>query len=83
MACDFQGSHWESRILAHEIMATNVGYFSKIGPLTLAALEDSGWYLANYSNADGFVKGSSWGYQMGCAFAFQSTCLSTTNVSSD
>jgi hypothetical protein len=44
MACDFQGSHWESRILAHEIMATNVGYYSKIGPLTLAAFEDSGWY---------------------------------------
>jgi hypothetical protein len=83
LACDFQGSHWESRILAHEIMATNVGHFSKIGPLTLAALEDSGWYLANYSNADGFVKGSSWGYQMGCAFAFQSTCLSPANISAD
>jgi hypothetical protein len=75
MSCDFQGSHWESRILAHEIMATNVGYYSKIGPLTLAAFEDSGWYLANYSNADGFIKGASWGYQMGCEFAFQSTCL--------
>lgn len=83
MACDFQGSHWESRILAHEIMATNVGYYSKIGPLTLAAFEDSGWYLANYSNADGFIKGSSWGYQMGCAFAFQSNCLSAVNVSTD
>ena len=36
-ACDFQGSHWESRVLAHEIMVTAPGYWSRIGPLTLAA----------------------------------------------
>ena len=30
-------------------MAPYVGYWSRVGPLTLAAHEDSGWYLANYS----------------------------------
>mmetsp|Transcript_95455 Transcript_95455/g.153957 ORF Transcript_95455/g.153957 Transcript_95455/m.153957 type:complete len:521 (+) Transcript_95455:1157-2719(+) len=40
------------------------GYANSKSVFTLALFEDSGWYKANYSNADPLK----WGYQYGCNF---------------
>ncbi len=48
------GSHWESRLLSDDIMSA-VPFTQRrhatvaVSALTLALLEDSGWYTANYS----------------------------------
>ncbi|KAK6918026.1 Peptidase M8, leishmanolysin [Dillenia turbinata] len=46
------GSHWEKRLLMNEIMIGSVDTRSVVSKMTLALLEDSGWYKANYSIAD-------------------------------
>ncbi|KAK6115379.1 hypothetical protein DH2020_007648 [Rehmannia glutinosa] len=46
------GSHWEKRLLMNEIMTGSVDTRSVVSKMTLALLEDSGWYRANYSMAD-------------------------------
>ncbi|XP_022951479.1 leishmanolysin-like [Cucurbita moschata] len=46
------GSHWEKRLLMNEIMTGSVDTRSVVSKMTLALLEDSGWYQANYSMAD-------------------------------
>jgi leishmanolysin-like peptidase len=43
-------------------------------PLTLGVLEDSGWYIANYSQADWLRPLGDFGFQQGCSFA-TSKCL--------
>jgi leishmanolysin-like peptidase len=61
-------THWEKRILENEAMTgthTQSPVFSRI---TLALMEDSGWYKANYSMASPL----SWGKNMGCDFAMKS-----------
>ncbi|EDW42760.1 GM23864 [Drosophila sechellia] len=61
-------THWEKRILENEAMTgthTQSPVFSRI---TLALMEDSGWYRANYSMATPLT----WGKGMGCAFAMRS-----------
>ncbi|KAI3965304.1 hypothetical protein MKW92_002813 [Papaver armeniacum] len=42
------GSHWEKRLLMNEIMTGSVDTRSVVSRMTLALLEDSGWYKANY-----------------------------------
>jgi hypothetical protein len=63
-----QGSHWEQRVLSGELMSSYAGHKNKLSALTLAAFEDSGWYAANYSAADGWRRGD-YGYAQGCTFA--------------
>ncbi|XP_039032954.1 LOW QUALITY PROTEIN: leishmanolysin-like peptidase [Hibiscus syriacus] len=46
------GSHWEKRLLTTEIMTGSVDTRSVVSKMTLALLEDSGWYQSNYSMAD-------------------------------
>ncbi|XP_076903290.1 uncharacterized protein LOC143558325 [Bidens hawaiensis] len=46
------GSHCEKRLLMNEIMTGSVDTRSVVSKMTLALLEDSGWYEANYSMAD-------------------------------
>ncbi|XP_047327274.1 leishmanolysin-like peptidase [Impatiens glandulifera] len=46
------GSHWEKRLMMNEIMTGSVDTRSVVSNMTLALLEDSGWYKANYSMAD-------------------------------
>lgn len=61
-------THWEKRILENEAMTgthTQSPVFSRI---TLALMEDSGWYRANYSMATPL----SWGKGLGCMFAMRS-----------
>ena len=58
------GSHWEHRLYRGEIMAP-VLHRAVLSPLTLAALEDSGWYRSNYSAAQPLLAGRG----AGCDYA--------------
>ncbi|VFQ99153.1 unnamed protein product [Cuscuta campestris] len=58
------GSHWEKRLLMNEIMTGSVDTRSVVSKMTLALLEDSGWYRANYSMADRL----DWGRNQGTHF---------------
>ncbi|KAK7291166.1 hypothetical protein RIF29_06094 [Crotalaria pallida] len=58
------GSHWEKRLLMNEIMTGSVDTRSVVSKMTLALLEDSGWYKANYSMADRL----DWGHNQGTEF---------------
>ena len=71
-----RGSHWETRIMNEEFMAYGEG--AKVSGLTIAMLEDLGFYLGNYSSAQCMY----WGKNQGCAFV-TSRCAtrSTTDTS--
>ncbi|XP_028803046.1 leishmanolysin [Neltuma alba] len=58
------GSHWEKRLMMNEIMTGSVDTRSIVSKMTLALLEDSGWYRANYSMADRL----DWGRNQGTEF---------------
>lgn len=58
------GSHWEKRLLMNEIMTGSVDTKSVVSPMTLALLEDSGWYRANMSMAEQL----DWGRGQGVEF---------------
>jgi len=62
-------THWEKRIFQNEAMTgtvhTDHPVYSRI---TLAMLEDSGWYIPDYSKAQDL----SWGRNAGCEFAKKS-----------
>ncbi|OCT63246.1 leishmanolysin-like peptidase [Xenopus laevis] len=61
-------NHWEKRLLENEAMTgshTQNRVFSRI---TLALMEDTGWYRANYSMAERL----DWGRGKGCDFAMKS-----------
>ncbi|XP_027143691.1 leishmanolysin-like peptidase 2 isoform X2 [Larimichthys crocea] len=65
-------SHWESRVLQGSIMAAVLEDSStvRIDPVTLAALQDTGWYTVNRSQAQSLV----WGDGEGAVFGSLSTC---------
>uniref|UniRef100_A0A8D0C7K3 Leishmanolysin-like peptidase n=1 Tax=Salvator merianae TaxID=96440 RepID=A0A8D0C7K3_SALMN len=61
-------NHWEKRLLENEAMTgshTQNRVFSRI---TLALMEDTGWYKANYSMAEKLE----WGRGKGCDFVMKS-----------
>uniref|UniRef100_A0A8C2BLJ1 Leishmanolysin-like peptidase n=1 Tax=Cyprinus carpio TaxID=7962 RepID=A0A8C2BLJ1_CYPCA len=61
-------NHWEKRLLENEAMTgshTQNRVFSRI---TLAIMEDTGWYRANYSMAENLE----WGRGLGCDFVMKS-----------
>lgn len=59
------GSHWDERLYLSELMGPIFsGYSDILSPLTLAIMEDSGWYKVNYENA----KLSAFGKGRGCDF---------------
>ncbi|KAL5468697.1 hypothetical protein EMCRGX_G029805 [Ephydatia muelleri] len=66
-------SHWEKRILGNELMTGEITFNDRLSVLTLAALQDTGWYQVNYSMAQPLV----WGQNAGCLFAAGS-CLGYT-----
>eukprot|EP00063_Salmo_salar_P069787 XP_014044622.1 PREDICTED: leishmanolysin homolog [Salmo salar] len=65
-------SHWESRVLQGSIMAAALGdpAVVRVDPVTLAALQDTGWYSVNHSRAQSLV----WGKGEGAMFGLLSTC---------
>ena len=58
----FSGSHWETRIMRDDVMS--YGMLDTVSPITIAAMEDLGHYLGNYTAAGCM----SWGYRQGCDF---------------
>ncbi|CAF1133400.1 unnamed protein product [Adineta ricciae] len=57
-------THWEKRLFEHEIMTGTYTQESVISNLTLALLEDSGWYDVSYE----YGKPLLWGRHLGCDF---------------
>mmetsp|Transcript_16384 Transcript_16384/g.27922 ORF Transcript_16384/g.27922 Transcript_16384/m.27922 type:complete len:866 (-) Transcript_16384:715-3312(-) len=57
-----RGSHWSTRIMRDDVMS--YGHSATVSGITLAAMEDLGFYVANYSAAQCMY----WGYQQGCKF---------------
>lgn len=65
------GDHWDERLFYPESLSGVVSPTTNVlSPLTLALMEDSGWYAANYSKANV----SPWGHGVGCDFA-RKPCL--------
>eukprot|EP01113_Clastostelium_recurvatum_P001673 TRINITY_DN1067_c0_g1_i4.p1 TRINITY_DN1067_c0_g1~~TRINITY_DN1067_c0_g1_i4.p1 ORF type:complete len:686 (-),score=137.85 TRINITY_DN1067_c0_g1_i4:52-2109(-) len=62
------GSHWKKRVFANEYMTGTSEENPIASGLTLALFQDSGWYWANFPNADLLT----WGNGMGCDFATRS-----------
>ena len=59
------GDHWDERLFYPEALSGVISPTTNIiSPLTLALMEDSGWYLANYTH----TKVSPWGLGTGCEF---------------
>ncbi|KAK3236178.1 hypothetical protein CYMTET_53663, partial [Cymbomonas tetramitiformis] len=59
------GSHWEKRLFYTEVMVGSGGTGRRyLSNMTLAVLEDTGWYLPNYYM--GAYQG--WGNDQGCSF---------------
>ncbi|XGW06195.1 hypothetical protein V3C99_016481 [Haemonchus contortus] len=65
-----RGSHWENRAFGNELMTAVAKQLPVLSRLSLALLEDSGWYKANYDKAEDLE----WGKNLGCIFATKS-CL--------
>jgi len=59
------GDHWDERLFYPEAMSGVISPTANIlSSLTLALMEDSGWYRANYTNS----RMSPWGLGAGCDF---------------
>ncbi|VDK67351.1 unnamed protein product, partial [Onchocerca ochengi] len=61
-------THWEKRLFENEAMTGTHTQNPVYSRLTLALLEDSGWYKPNYSAAEELL----WGHHLGCEFAKKS-----------
>uniref|UniRef100_A0A1B6C3F0 Leishmanolysin-like peptidase n=1 Tax=Clastoptera arizonana TaxID=38151 RepID=A0A1B6C3F0_9HEMI len=57
-------THWEKRVFENEAMTGTHTQNPVYSRLTLALMEDTGWYTANYSMAQYL----SWGRNLGCDF---------------
>jgi len=74
------GSHFETRLFNDEMMTptTATGNRAPFSKMSLAVLEDSGWYQVNYSNSMELI----WGRKEGCSF-FTQKCVEKKQVTSD
>ncbi|KAJ3639882.1 hypothetical protein Zmor_003253 [Zophobas morio] len=61
-------THWEKRVFENEAMTGTHTQNPIISRITLALMEDTGWYLANFSMAEPM----SWGKNLGCDFVTKS-----------
>eukprot|EP00118_Oscarella_pearsei_P007970 m.40098 g.40098 ORF g.40098 m.40098 type:complete len:2143 (+) comp32899_c1_seq1:130-6558(+) len=66
--------HWESRLFQGDSLTGQMHRNLVISNITLAVLEDSGWYSVDYS----FGQKLTWGKGLGCRFA-TSSCLGYIN----
>lgn len=63
------GSHWSTRLFATETMVSrDMSWKQSVTALTLALMEDTGWYKATYDASSGVQFPSAYGYGRGCAF---------------
>ncbi|XP_069044821.1 ciliated left-right organizer metallopeptidase [Lepisosteus oculatus] len=65
-------SHWEARVLQGSVMTAALGeeLAVRLDPVTLSALQDTGWYRVNYSSA----RSLDWGQGEGASFGLVSSC---------
>lgn len=71
------GDHWDEKAFYPEALTAVISPTANImTSLTLALMEDSGWYLANYTNS----RMSPWGLGVGCDFV-QQPCLTKASGS--
>ncbi|KAH3704021.1 hypothetical protein DPMN_079076, partial [Dreissena polymorpha] len=61
-------THWEKRVFENEFMTGTYTQNPVISRITLALMEDTGWYNINYKNA-GILE---WGQNLGCDFVMKS-----------
>ncbi|CAG5126698.1 unnamed protein product, partial [Candidula unifasciata] len=61
-------THWEKRVFENEAMTGTYTQNSVISRITLAMLEDTGWYKADYNMAGDYE----WGRDLGCEFVLNS-----------
>ncbi|KAK6635611.1 hypothetical protein RUM44_000865 [Polyplax serrata] len=61
-------THWEKRVFENEAMTGTHTQNPVYSRITLALMEDTGWYKANYSMAQPL----SWGKNLGCDFVMRS-----------
>lgn len=61
-------THWEKRLFENEAMTGTHTQNPVYSRLTLALMEDSGWYRANYEIAEQLH----WGHSLGCNFSMKS-----------
>ncbi|CAH0731104.1 unnamed protein product, partial [Brenthis ino] len=61
-------THWEKRVFENEAMTGTHTQNSVFSRITFAMMEDTGWYLADYSKATPLH----WGRGLGCNFAMMS-----------
>ncbi|XP_013398644.1 leishmanolysin-like peptidase [Lingula anatina] len=61
-------THWEKRVFEHEAMTGTYTQNPKISRITLALMEDTGWYRVNYAMAEPLQ----WGKNLGCDFVKKS-----------
>ena len=65
------GDHWDERMYYPEALSGVISPTTNVlSPVTIALLEDSGWYRGNYTKANV----SPWGHGVGCDFV-SSPCL--------
>jgi len=62
-------SHWEKAVFMDEVMTGSASSAPVLSNVTLALLEDSGWYFPNYEFGERLV----WGENLGCDFV-QAKC---------
>ncbi|CAH1774924.1 unnamed protein product, partial [Owenia fusiformis] len=63
-------THWEKRVFENEVMTGTYTQNPPVSRVTLALMEDTGWYRANYDMAEPLL----WGKNLGCDFVKKS-CL--------
>ena len=61
-------THWEKRVFQNEAMTGTYTQNPVFSRITLALMEDTGWYKVNYRMADDL----DWGRNLGCMFAKRS-----------
>uniref|UniRef100_A0A0N4ZY23 Leishmanolysin-like peptidase n=1 Tax=Parastrongyloides trichosuri TaxID=131310 RepID=A0A0N4ZY23_PARTI len=61
-------THWEKRIFENEAMTGTHTQNPVYSRITLALMEDTGWYRANYDVAEELH----WGHKLGCNFTMES-----------
>uniref|UniRef100_A0A0K0E8V4 Leishmanolysin-like peptidase n=1 Tax=Strongyloides stercoralis TaxID=6248 RepID=A0A0K0E8V4_STRER len=61
-------THWEKRLFENEAMTGTHTQNPVYSRITLALMEDTGWYKANYEVAEHLH----WGHNLGCNFTMQS-----------
>ena len=77
----FSDTHWKTRLSLGEIMNyQELTKFKFISPMTLAVLEDSGWYKVDYSVLAPPVPGLTWGHRKGCSFLLKKCVESRVKV---